>query len=193
MSEMNGSGDQNATGYDAVFSNKRTLRDLLGRVDTAFDIAPDAEICRRIADALGLLALRKLRFSGELRAEGKADWRLDAKLGATVQQACVVTSDPVITRIDIPVARLFLRDYDADVNAPEAEFDGYVDSEPLESEIDLGAVMIEALSLAVPDYPRKPDAKLDETVFSAPGTAPMRDEDTKPFASLAALRDKLDE
>ncbi|HHI70111.1 MAG TPA: DUF177 domain-containing protein, partial [Rhodobacteraceae bacterium] len=32
----------------------------------------------------------------------------------------------------------------------------------------------------------------EETTFSEPGTEPMKDEDLRPFAGLASLRDKLD-
>jgi len=34
--------------------------------------------------------------------------------------------------------------------------------------------------------------ELGEAVFAAPGTAPLRDEDTRPFAGLAGLRAALD-
>ena len=65
--------------------------------------------------------------------------------------------------------------------------------EQLGSHIDPWAVMVEALALAVPDYPRADDAPaLGEFVVTEPGKTPMREQDTKPFAGLAGLRDKLD-
>ena len=51
--------------------------------------------------------------------------------------------------------------------------------------------MIEELSLAVPEYPRSPDATLEQANFTKPGETPMSDEDARPFAGLAALKDKL--
>ncbi|CAN0590320.1 unnamed protein product [Ectocarpus sp. 12 AP-2014] len=60
--------------------------------------------------------------------------------------------------------------------------------EPLGREIDLNAVMIEALSLALPTYPRADTAELGQAVFTEPGKAAMTDDDTKPFAALAALK-----
>jgi uncharacterized metal-binding protein YceD (DUF177 family) len=65
-------------------------------------------------------------------------------------------------------------------------------SEPLGSHIDVQEIMEEALALFVPQYPRKDGAVLGESVHAEPGVAPMRDEDTRPFAGLAALRDQLD-
>jgi LmbE family N-acetylglucosaminyl deacetylase len=54
-----------------------------------------ATSARRLAEALGIDAVRKLRFAGSARTRGKA--RLAAcrgRLGATVVQPCVVTLVP---------------------------------------------------------------------------------------------------
>ena len=63
--------------------------------------------------------------------------------------------------------------------------------EPLPEVIDAGAVMIEALVLALPDYPRSSGAALGEAVHAPPGVAPLRDADLRPFAGLAGLAQKL--
>ena len=76
---------------------------------TAFDLRPEAEEMRGIAADLGLSGLRKLSFKGTIRAQDRRDWLLEGMLGATVVQPCVVTLEPVTTRIDLPVRRLFLR------------------------------------------------------------------------------------
>jgi len=70
--------------------------------------------------------------------------------------------------------------------------DENVDSEPLSDLIDLVAIAREALALALPDYPRKKDAVLNQTVFAEPGSAPMTDEDAKPFAELLALKKRFE-
>ena len=57
--------------------------------------------------------------------------------------------------------------------------------------IDVAAIGIEALALALPLYPRARGAEFAEAVFAAPGVAPLKSEDLKPFAGLAALADKL--
>ncbi|MGB1722615.1 MAG: DUF177 domain-containing protein, partial [Paracoccaceae bacterium] len=41
--------------------------------------------------------------------------------------------------------------------------------------------------------PRAHGADLGEAVFTEPGKAAMRDEDTRPFAGLAALREQLED
>jgi uncharacterized metal-binding protein YceD (DUF177 family) len=159
---------------------------------TTFDLRPDAAAMRLIADELGLLGLRKLSFKGTLRAEGKADWLLQAMLGATVVQPCVVTLEPVTTRLDLPVRRLYLADpapilpEGEEVEMPEDD-----SAEPLGATIDPHAVMIEALALALPDWPRSEGAALGSLTVTEPGKTAITDEALKPFAGLAALRDKL--
>lgn len=157
---------------------------------TAFDLAPDAAALELLAGLLGVSRLRKLRFAGQVVPLDGGGWRLEAQLGATVVQPCAVTLAPVTTRIDEPVRRDYLPDLSLP-DAAEVEMPDDTDSEPLPEVIDPGAVLTEALALALPDYPRAPDAELPETVVTEPGRPPMRDADTRPLAGLAALRDKL--
>ena len=153
-------------------------------------LAPDAAARDRIAAELGLSELRKLQLDGALAPVGARDWRFEGTLGATVVQPCVVTRAPVVTRIDEPVARTFVAGWQPPTG-DEVELAEDVDIEPLGAEIDLGALMVEALALALPAWPRAEGADLDTAVFTEPGKAPMTDDDARPFAGLAALRDKL--
>ena len=173
-------------------SPTRALRvaDLSHNAATPFDVRPDTATLEGIARDLGLLALRKLSFQGTVSALGKHDWELQATLGATVVQPCVVTLEPVTTRIDLPVVRRFIKDL-ARPDAPEIEMPEDDTIEPLGTVIDPAQVMIESLALALPDYPRKEGADLEQSRFAEPGTAPMSDDEAKPFAGLADLRDSL--
>lgn len=157
----------------------------------AFDLVANQAARLEIAALLDFSEVKKARLSGKLIPVGRTDWEMRAKLGATVVQPCIITSQPVTTRIDQPVRRLFLRDYTFDTTGDEHEFDGDDETEPLPAEIDLAQILIESLALAAPDYPRAPGAKLSQTEFAAPGVTPLSDEDVKPFAGLAALRDKM--
>ncbi len=156
-----------------------------------FELVPDAATLRDLATRLDVSDVRKVRFEGRLEPDGRDDWLLTAHLGATVVQSCVVTLAPVTTRIEEEVERRFLADPPP---APEGEVEMPEDdsAEPLPDIVELGAVLAEALALALPDYPRAEGAELEEAQFAAPGIAPMTDEDTKPFAGLAGLRDSLD-
>ncbi|WP_373635466.1 DUF177 domain-containing protein [Yoonia sp. SS1-5] len=166
------------------------LSDLTTRRATDFALIPTAEERRAVADTLGIVGVRKLRLSGKIEPLGSRDWTLTAMLGATVVQDCVVTLEPVTTRLDEPVHRSYLAEL-PDIDAAEVEMPEDDTAEALPETLDLGQVMIEALSLALPLYPRKDGADLGEAVFTAPGSTPMTDEDAKPFAGLEALRDQL--
>lgn len=165
------------------------------RHPTPFALRPDAEDMGRIARELDLTGLRKLSFAGDIRPLGRRGWALNGKLGATVTQPCVVTLAPVTTRIDEEVSRQFLPA--ALIDRPEAGSETEMPEddtiEPLGDTIPLGDLMVEALSLALPPYPRAEGVELGSAQVAPPGAAPIRDDDVKPFAALQALRDRLDD
>ena len=169
------------------------VSDMAQNAATPFLVQPGPDVLTAIAGTLDLTRLRKLRFEGTVRGHGARDWLLAGTLGATVTQPCGVTLAPVTTRLDVPVRRLYLRDYGSyeNIDAPEVEMPEDDEIEPLGSWIDPEAVMIEALSLALPLYPRAPDVDLGETVLTEPGVAPLTKQAMKPFAGLAALKDQL--
>jgi uncharacterized metal-binding protein YceD (DUF177 family) len=163
------------------------VAELPPRRPTRFHLRPDGAARRELADDLGLSALRKLDFAGEVVAEGRHDWRLEARLAATVVQPCVVTAEPVVTRIETEVVRRFLREM-PEPTETEAEMPEDDTLEPLGAVIDPGAVMREALALALPDYPRAPGAELAEADFPPPGAEPIEKARPNPFAVLEHLK-----
>lgn len=173
------------------FSQPIRIADLPADQAYAFALRPDAAGCAAIAARLGLRGLRKLRFAGTLAPLGRDDWQLRADLGATVVQDCVVTLAPVTTRIDEPVARSYLA---AMPDLPEGEeiaMPADDTLEPLPAVLDLGAVMFEALALALPAYPHAEGVAPVRQSYAPPGAAPLAEEVEKPFAGLAALKGKL--
>lgn len=160
------------------------------RKPTRFSLRPEADDRARIAEALGLLDLVSLRFSGEVRPAGTRDFVLEGRMDAIVVQACSISLAPVRSELSEPVLRRYLADWTTpegdEVEMPEDD-----STDPLPDVIDAGHVAIEALLLALPLYPRAPGAELGEAVFTAPGTEPLREADLKPFAGLAALKQQL--
>lgn len=159
---------------------------------TPFELEYDSPARASVAQELGIDGIRKLRLRGDLAPLGARDWHLHATLGATVVQSCVVTLKPVVTRLDVPVERRFLADLEEPDPAEEVEMPSDDSIEPLPAKLDLDTLLQEALALHLPAYPRAEDADLGKAVFAAPGVAPMRDEDAKPLAGLAALKAKLE-
>ncbi len=158
-----------------------------------FDIVPDAAMRTALAERLDIRGLRKFSFKGELRPSGRSDWVLEGVLGATFVQDCAITLDPVTTRVDEPVRRHYVTEMPAP-EGPEAEMPEDDSIELLGPVIDPGAVAIEELVLAIPPFPRAAGVELtpEGTLYAAPdGADPIEDARPKPFAGLAALRDKL--
>ena len=167
------------------------LADLPSRKPTTFDLTPTTDERKAIAQLLHIVALKKLRFTGELTPQGRTDWTLTAKLGATVVQSCVVTLDPVTTRIDEKIDRRYMAEI-AEIEASEVEMTEDDTIDPLPDSLDVAQVMIEALSLSLPAYPRSAGAELPQVNYTEPGTAPMTDDDAKPFAGLSSLKEALE-
>ncbi len=166
------------------------MSDLKHRQPTPVVIEPDAAGRQAVALDLQIVGVKKLRLTGTLTPLGKRDWQLDALLGATVVQDCIITLAPVTTRIEEPLIRRYI----ADLGQPgpgEVEMPEDDTMEPLPIDLDLAAVMIEALALALPPYPRAPGAEIGELTVTEPGALPLSRAGAKPFAGLAGLRDSL--
>ena len=162
---------------------------------TAFALEPDERTRAALAGELGANSLRKLRFAGTVAPGRQDDWLLEAHLGVTAVQPCVVTLEPVTTRIDTPVERRFVPPGLIDTPEPGSETEMPEDDsvEPLGAVIDLEAILAEALALALPAFPREQEATLGEAVYADDGVTPLRDTDLKPLSGLAALRERMRE
>ena len=154
-----------------------------------FALKPDTEARAALADSLGIRGIKKLTFAGRVLPLEQRDLALEGTLGATVVQNCVVTGDPVTTRIDEPVERRYLADL-PDPTGDEVEMPEDENADPLPATLDLAQVMAEALALALPPWPRAEGVDPVDISVTEPGKAPMTDEEAKPFANLKALAEK---
>ena len=159
-----------------------------------FDLIADEEIRAAVARVAGLRELPRLRADFEVKRLGDDALQVTGRVSATVEQACVVTLEPVANEVEEEVALLFAppkaaavpaaieRDGDEFV-APDADVD---EVEPLVGgQVDLGAIATEFLILGLDPYPRKPGA-----VFEPP---PEAEPEPGPFAALAALKKDQDD
>ena len=120
------------------------------------------------------------RFRGGIRVEGR--------LKARIVQPSVVTFEPVPQDIEEPVERIFLPEPDKGYKtAPGAEvfvdlededFPDYIDG----PEVDLSALLLETLALAIEPYPKLPGESL-QTLGLAAG-----DGEEGPFSRLKLLK-----
>lgn len=160
------------------------------RKPTRFAYQPDSATREALARGLGLLALRKLDFTGQITPDGRDAMVLTGTLTAECDQPCIVTLAPVRARINEAVRRRFVAGL-SQPDADEMEMPDDDTEEPMPETIDIAEIAAEALMLALPLYPRAPGAELGSVVHAPEGVAPLADSDLKPFAGLAALAGRL--
>ena len=149
------------------------------------ELVADGGAREALAKLAGLAELPRLEAEFDLARHGSDGLRVAGRVSATVVQNCVVTLEPIESRIDEAIDLLFLG------AAEEAASAGL---QPLEADdppetlrggaVDLGQIATEFLLLGIDPYPRKPGA-----VFDAP---PAGDPSSHPFAALAALKKDSD-
>lgn len=168
-----------------AFSHRLRVAQLNPHKPTAITLTPEADQRAAIAAALGITAVPALRLDAQIAPASHDAWELTGRITARVVQPCGITLSPVETAIDETVRRL----YSPHTAQPQGEEVEMLDDEiePLGQSIDAGGVMVEALALALPQYPRAPGAELE-----APGPdGALDNEDTRrPFAGLADLLDR---
>lgn len=149
-------------------------------------VEPDEAVRQELAETLKLTAIEAFHadltivpLRGGIRAQGR--------LTARIVQPSVVTFEPVTQDIDEPIDRVFLPEAQGHKPAPGAEI--FVDLEDDDfpdhidgPEVDLSALLIETLALAIDPYPRLQGESLDTL-----GLAPD-DMDAGPFAGLKKLK-----
>lgn len=140
----------------------------------------------RIAKALGLDSLGRLQ--AEIQAKAWLDGvEVAGRWSARVGQVCGVTLDPFESELSGEIHLRALPEGSAalggaDESGGELDLDPDADDPPdvLESDrIDLGAYVVEDLSLAIDPFPRKPGAEF---------AAPEDKGELSPFAVLAKLK-----
>ena len=148
------------------------------------------EALETIARALELVACSSLTSTYTIMPTGDGHYRLSGRLQASLQQACVVTLEPVQEEIDETFEVAFWPE--ADIPEPasgEIELEDEPEIEPIVSgQIEAGRVVFECLAGAINPFPRKADATLERVAASPRGRADDKAEN--PFAVLAKIKEK---
>jgi uncharacterized metal-binding protein YceD (DUF177 family) len=141
------------------------------------EIEATAEERAGLARRFDLVSLERLAAMVTLQRQSDGLIRLEAVFEAEFEQVCVVTLDPVPAKIAHDFVLLY-----GPADDEEAEIELDVDEpvfEPLTGEvIDIGEAVAQELSLALPEFPRLPDAEVEPTATS---------ELEGPFADLTRL------
>ena len=140
----------------------------------------------RLAAWLGIPEVTELRAKIQLDAWRERGVKAEGHFDARVVQTCVVTLEP----LPAGVSGDFARAYWPNVKAEPGEVDVALDDPDPPEELpkegpDLGALLIEELSLALDPYPRKPGA-----AFIDPVDTEKVKTKASPFAALEVLKKK---
>ncbi|MGH7030211.1 MAG: YceD family protein [Stellaceae bacterium] len=154
----------------------------LGSAPFCQQIEASATERERLARRLDLVALDRLTATVTLCRRDGGTIVLEAVLEAGFSQECVVTLEPVAGTVRQEFTLLY-----GPVGEDQAEIEIGVEEtvfEPLNGDsIDIGEAVAQELSLALPEFPRHPDAAAAETIDAA-----AADAIEPPFAALARWR-----
>lgn len=157
--------------------------------ETQFRVAAEPDELVELARFLDVDRLDRVTLAGFIAPAADGGWRVRGRLVARVVQTCGVTLEPVESRIESDIERLYLP---ADSVPTEREVQILHDEEdgpdPFTDTIDPAQLAVESLALLIDPYPRAEGAELGTQSFAAPGVKPLTDEDTHPFADLAVLK-----
>ena len=166
--------------------------DRLGGPKVTESLAASPEECAAVARRLGILAVDRLEAALTVKSLGAGLYRVDGSWEAEVQQACVVTLEPVADSLSGRLEAAFQADDGVAARAASGEVvvepEGDDPAEVLSDKgIDLGELVVQELAVVLDPYPRAPGAEIP------PAYRPAEDdEDRGPFAALKALKgDKL--
>lgn len=138
----------------------------LGEAQRSYAIKADPDQRQSISEFLGLQAVSDLKAELTVRRWRSRGIKIEGRFSADVTQQCVVTLQPVPARLQGPVYASLLPEaevmaleagqdietYFANMDDPPEPYDG--------KQVDLGALLVEFLSLSLDDYPRAPDAAI---------------------------------
>jgi len=129
--------------------------------------------CEAIAGRLGLLALHGFSAELRLKPETAGGVIVDGHISASLEQACVVSLEPVPQRLHEAVQLRII----PEGSEPSEDPDAQDEVETVNGLAELGEVMAQHLALALDPYPRLEGAEL-----------PEHGADDDPGGAFAALR-----
>ena len=148
------------------------------------DIVADEKERSAVAQRLGLESLSCLEAHAVLSRQGEMV-RAEGRLAASLEQSCVITSEPVAAHVDEAFELIFMPEpregsAEEEIELGDADldvvfYDGAV--------IDLGTAVADTLALSLDPYPRSAgaDAALKEAGV-------LTETEASPFAALAKLK-----
>ena len=145
-----------------------------------------ADELKRVATALNILAVASLTSRYRIVAISGGAYRLTGSISAKVEQACVVSLEPVSGKVEASFEVEFWPVLKSEESEDESSVLSGSDVEQLEHGlIPVGRITFETLSASLDPYPRKEGAE-----FTWQDPKSEASDGTNPFAALSKLKDK---
>lgn len=160
--------------------------DTIGADERQVSIEAEPAEREALARRFALVAVNRLAAQFAIRREA-AGILATGRVKGEVVQACSATGEPVVAKVDEPVALRFVESLDGGDDEVELS-DEALDTVEIEGgAIDLGEAAAETMALSLDPFPRSPGA---EEALKAAGV--IGEEDAGPFGALAGLKAKLE-
>lgn len=153
------------------------------------EIEATADERAALAERFGLVALESLTASLRLEQAKGGAVRVSGAFSADIVQACVLTLEPVPSRIEETFTVLYVPETEAPESAETVVLpEGVEMPEPLVGDaIDVGEAVAQQLAVSLDPYPRASGATFDGS-YGPEGTGPAPG--ARLFAGLEVLRKK---
>lgn len=144
-----------------------------------FNINLDENKLKNLSTFLNLDKITNFNCNGEIEKSSNNNFKFKCFISCTVYQKCIVSMETVKNQIFKDTKRTFI----FDKKLPSEENIDF-----FESNINLGDIIVEILSLEIPDYPRLPGKKFAGLTIDKQGIQNFKDEKTNPFSILKKLK-----
>ena len=158
-------------------------------------VAATVEECAALAERFGVLAIDRLEAKITLqRVRAGRAVRVEGRIAATLQQACVVSLQPVAQRVAEKFSVLFVPP--EDLKPIPVDADGEIDVAAIAAEdeleealpngpLDLGELVAQEFAVTIDPYPRASGAQF-QPQWGDVGPVGAAEGKVKPFANLKA-------
>ncbi|MFC4351624.1 YceD family protein [Fodinicurvata halophila] len=168
----------------------------LGSTETIQEIAAEAEERDSLVQRFELLSLDYLEGVLKLKkVRAGRGLHVNGTVRAGVVQQCVVSLEPV----EVKIEEEFSLDFDLlspdeqevtqELLEEEVTVDPEEDREPLNGQmLDLGELLTQQMAIALPSFPRKPEAELERSQWGSEAVEEEFSEKVSPFSKLKELK-----
>ena len=145
------------------FSYLVSVEQLKREIDYEFDLVCSKDDLNQLTDKLNVLDTKKACINGTLKLQTANQIFLEGNVTAKLIQPCSLTLEPIITNISKTISRTFTIKTEKNIPLKKSTVElteKSFDDDIILDDINLGEVLMETISLEMPDYPKKSGASL---------------------------------